>query len=168
MTKASYSVHSRLVSSLTALFESSELPPSSRKAAAMSRVDSPRAYISTASFSSARCAGSAVPAGASGTALRDHLLAVPHTQSRPRQCAFVRGDNRCGNRRRAAPWRADSSPRPNASRASASNASSTSRRTPSRINSACRSPAVLPFNTASTRWRVRSDAGTLCSRGCTS
>src|SRR6266581_812057 len=50
--KASYSCHSRSVTWLTAVRLSTLAPLASRKAASMSRVLSPRAYISTASCSS--------------------------------------------------------------------------------------------------------------------
>src|SRR5262245_6954742 len=51
LANASYSAHSRSVTSLTAVRESKERPSSSANSASMSRVDSPRAYISTASAS---------------------------------------------------------------------------------------------------------------------
>src|SRR6266545_7961112 len=49
---ASYSAHSRSVISLTAVRFNSDRPRSSANSASISRVDSPRAYISTASASS--------------------------------------------------------------------------------------------------------------------
>jgi hypothetical protein len=52
VAKASYSAHSRSVISLTAVRLSSERPCSSANTASTSRVERPRAYISTASASS--------------------------------------------------------------------------------------------------------------------
>src|SRR4029450_2311799 len=109
--KASYSCHSRSVTWLTAVRLSTLAPLASRKAASMSRVLSPRAYISTASCSSsavrparpartratkvsARSATCGTPYSIAPSAVRRRLRRHPLLYTPPRPAFPVRAPRR--------------------------------------------------------------------------